>query len=133
MSGVDVSELTAEEANDKVARFVADYLLTIDCREDQKYNITGPSIGYAYVPNGEIEQILAQQEAADWIKQRKTQKKQDIRLDTTYRCKYSMFSHKSCHFTTCISLYFLGRFPRPELRLKYLLVVFHRMLFDQIQ
>lgn len=84
MSGVDVSELTAEEANDKVARFVADYLLTIDCREDQKYNITGPSIGYAYVPNGEIEQILAQQDAIDWIKQRKTQKKQDIRLDTTF-------------------------------------------------
>lgn len=84
MSGVDVSELTAEEAEDKVARFVADYLLTLNGREDQKYNITGPSIDYAYVPNGEIEQILEQQDAADWIKQRKTQKTQDIQLDTTF-------------------------------------------------
>ena len=84
MSGVDVSEMTAEEANDKVARFVADYLLTINGRDDQKYNITGPSIGYAYVPNGEIEQVLEQQDATDWIKQRKTQKSQEIRLDTTF-------------------------------------------------
>lgn len=84
MSGVDVSELTAEEAEDKVARFVADYLLTLNGREDQKYNITGPSIDYAYVPNGEIEQILEQQDATDWIKQRKTQKTQDIQLDTTF-------------------------------------------------
>lgn len=84
MSGVDVSELTAEEANDKVARFVADYLLTIYCRDDQKYNITGPSIGYAYVPNGEIEQILADQDETDWIRQRKTEKAQEILLDTTF-------------------------------------------------
>ena len=34
MSGVDVSELTAEEATDKVSRFVADYLLTIYARDD---------------------------------------------------------------------------------------------------
>ena len=76
MSGVDVSELTEEEATDKVARFVADYLLTIYARDDQKYYIEGPSIGYAYVPNGEIGQILEQQDEYDWMKQIKQSKEQ---------------------------------------------------------
>ena len=84
MSGVDVSELTAEEANEKIARFVADYLLTIECREDKKYDITGPSIEYSYVPNGEIEQILEQQDAWNWIALRKTTKETEITLDTTF-------------------------------------------------
>ena len=65
MSGVDVSELTAEEATGKVSRFVADYLLTLHARDDQKYYIEGPSIGYAYVPNGEIGQLLEQQDVYD--------------------------------------------------------------------
>ncbi|MDD7176708.1 MAG: peptidoglycan binding domain-containing protein [Lachnospiraceae bacterium] len=84
MSGVDVSELTAEEANEKVSRFVADYLLTIYARDDQKYYIEGPSIGYSYMPNGEIEQILERQDAYDWIKQRKDTKEQEIDLATTF-------------------------------------------------
>lgn len=84
MSGVDVSELTAEEANEKVSHFVADYLLTIYARDDQKYYIEGPSIGYSYVPNGEIEQILESQNAYDWIKQRKDTKEQEIDLATTF-------------------------------------------------
>lgn len=84
MSGVDVSELTAEEANQKVSRFVADYLLTIYARNDQKYYIEGPSISYSYVPNGEIEQILERQDAYDWIKQRKDTKEQEIDLATSF-------------------------------------------------
>ena len=84
MSGVDVSELTAEEATDKVARFVADYLLTIYARDDQKYYIEGPSIGYAYVPNGEIGQILEQQNAYDWMHEVKETKEQEIDLSTTF-------------------------------------------------
>ena len=84
MSGVDVSELTAEEATDKVSRFVADYLLTIYARDDQKYYIEGPSIGYAYVPNGEIGQILEQQNAYDWMHEIKETKEQEIDLSTTF-------------------------------------------------
>ena len=84
MSGVDVSELTEEEATDKVARFVADYLLTIYARDDQKFYIEGPTIGYAYVPNGEIGQILEQQDEYDWMKQVKESKEQEIELSTTF-------------------------------------------------
>lgn len=84
MSGVDVSELTEEEATDKVSRFVADYLLTIYARDDRKYYIEGPSIGYAYVPNGEIGQILEQQDEYDWMKQVKESKEQEIELSTTF-------------------------------------------------
>lgn len=84
MSGVDVSELTEEEATDKVSRFVADYLLTIYARDDQKYYIEGPTIGYAYVPNGEIGQILEQQDEYDWMKQVKESKEQEIELSTTF-------------------------------------------------
>lgn len=84
MSGVDVSELTEQEATDKVGRFVADYLLTIYARDDKKYYIDGPSIGYAYVPNGEISQILAQQDEYDWINQAKLHKEQEIDLSTAF-------------------------------------------------
>ncbi len=84
LSGVNVSKLTAEEATDKVESFVSDYLLTITCREDQTYQITGPSIGYAYVPNGEIEMLLDAQDEYDWIHQQKTKKETDITLDTTF-------------------------------------------------
>ena len=84
MSGVDVSELTAEEATEKVGRFVSDYLLTIYARDEKKYNIEGPSIGYAYVPNGEIEQILEAQDEYDWLGQRKNVDTHEIDLSTTY-------------------------------------------------
>lgn len=84
MSGVDVSELTAEEATDKVSRFVSDYLLTIYTRDDKKYHIEGPSIGYAYVPNGEIGQILEAQNEYDWLSQRKLVETHEIELSTTY-------------------------------------------------
>lgn len=84
MSGVDVSELTAEDATDKVSRFVADYLLTIYARDDKKYHIKGPDIGYAYVPNGEIEQILERQDEYDWLNQMKSVQEQEIDLSTTY-------------------------------------------------
>lgn len=84
MSGVDVSELSAQEATDKVARFVSDYLLTIYARDEQKYFIEGPSIGYAYVPNGEIERILEAQDENDWLNQRKSVDTHEIELSTTY-------------------------------------------------
>ncbi len=84
MSGVDVSELTAEEATEKVGRFVSDYLLTIYARDEKKYNIEGPSIGYAYVPNGEIEQILEAQDEYDWLGQQKNVDTHEIDLSTTY-------------------------------------------------
>lgn len=84
MSGVDVSELTAEEATDKVSRFVADYLLTIYARDDQKYHIQGPDIGYAYVSNGEIEQILERQDEYDWLGEMKNVEEHEIDLSTTY-------------------------------------------------
>lgn len=87
MSGVDVSELTAEEATEKVSRFVADYLLTINARNDQRYYIDGPSIGYAYVPNGEIGRILEEQDEYSWLKERKQQKEQEIELSTTFDAK----------------------------------------------
>ncbi len=79
-----MSELTAEEATDKVSRFVADYLLTIYARDDEKYYIEGPSIGYAYVPNGEIEQILKDQNPYDWMKQSRESREQEIDLSTTF-------------------------------------------------
>ena len=84
MSGVDVLELTAQEATDKVARFVSDYMLTLEARDEQRYYIEGPSIGYAYVPNGEIERILAAQNAYDWMQQIKLSKEQEIELSTTF-------------------------------------------------
>ena len=56
MNGVDVSKMTCEEATDKVGKFVADYLLSIQGRD----GVTGDSgrgeIHEEYVRNGEIEE-----------------------------------------------------------------------------
>jgi hypothetical protein len=84
MSGVDVSELTEQEATDKISRFVADYLLTITTRDADKYYIEGPSIGYSYVPNGEIGRILEEQDSYDWLNQRKTTSETQIELSTSF-------------------------------------------------
>jgi hypothetical protein len=84
MSGVDVSELTEEEATDKISRFVADYILTITTRDADNYYIEGPSIDYSYVPNGEIGQLLAAQNAYAWMSEEETTSEQQIDLSTSF-------------------------------------------------
>ncbi|MDD6039445.1 MAG: L,D-transpeptidase family protein [bacterium] len=84
LSSIDVSELTAEEATEKVSRYVADYLITIHEREDESERIIGPAIGYSYVPNGEIEKILDSQDEYAWMRQLKISDAKEIALATTF-------------------------------------------------
>lgn len=84
MGGVDVSKLTEEEATEKVSDFWSDYLLKIRARNDEEYFIDGPAIGYSYVPNGEIGEILAAQDEYDWIGGSRRRSVHDIMLSTTY-------------------------------------------------
>lgn len=67
INGADVSKLTAEEAVEKVAESISDYLISIYTREGNKFNVLGPTFGYSYISNGEIERLLELQNESTWI------------------------------------------------------------------
>lgn len=67
LNGVDASGLTVDEAEDKVAKEVADYMLTVKTRDGDKYQIIGPDIDYTYVSGTEIADILADQKNMMWL------------------------------------------------------------------
>ena len=84
MNGVDVSKMTCEEATDKVGKFVADYLLSIQGRDGVTGEILGPDIHYEYVPNGEIDDALLAQNPYQWIGSKKRATDNEIELNTTF-------------------------------------------------
>ena len=47
LNGIAVDKMTVEEAEDKVAQEVADYIFTIQTRDGETYQIIGPDIDYA--------------------------------------------------------------------------------------
>ncbi len=84
LNGVAVDKMTVEEAEDKVAREVADYIFTIKTRDGEKYQIIGPDIDYAYVPGTEIKDILEQQDNYKWLSERKGKKEFDLEVSAAY-------------------------------------------------
>lgn len=67
INGIDVSDMTAQEAETLIAEQAEDYSVTITTREEQQETIDGSEIGYCYVSDGEIEQLLSQQNFLNWL------------------------------------------------------------------
>ena len=84
LNGVSVDKMTVEEAEDKVAQEVADYIFNIETRDGDKYQIIGPDIDYTYVPGSEISDILQLQDHYSWISGRKGKKEMDLEVSATY-------------------------------------------------
>ncbi len=84
LNGIAVDKLTVEEAEKKVAQEVADYMLNIQTRDGETYQIIGPDIAYAYDPGTEISDILNAQENYKWITQRKGTKAVDLEVSTSF-------------------------------------------------
>lgn len=84
LSGVSVGKMTVDEAEEKVAEEVADYILSIETRDGEKYNIIGPDIDYAYVPGTEIQDILDAQPKYQWLSMRKGKKEEDLDVTATF-------------------------------------------------
>jgi len=81
LNGTAVGKMTVEEAENKVAQEVADYIFSIETRDGEKYQIIGPDIDYAYAPGSEISDILKAQEKYHWLTKRKGKK--DIHLEVS--------------------------------------------------
>lgn len=84
LNGVPVDKMTVEEAEDKVAQEVADYIFSIETRDGDKYQIIGPDIDYTYVPGTEIHDILQEQDEYKWISGRKGKKEVDLEVAAAF-------------------------------------------------
>lgn len=84
LNGIAVDKMTVEEAEDKVAQEVADYIFTVETRDGEKYQIIGPDIDYVYVPGTEISDILEEQDNYKWITGREGEKNVDLEVSASY-------------------------------------------------
>ena len=67
INGTDVSDLTAEEAKERLAASVENYTLTVKTREGKTETIRGEDIRYRLVADQEIQRFLDQQNAMAWL------------------------------------------------------------------
>lgn len=67
INGLKVGGMTAEQAEDKIADDVGDYLLTVYDRNGNKFHIMGRDIDNSYVPDGALEKALKEQNMFAWI------------------------------------------------------------------
>ncbi len=67
INGIDVSGLTAEEAEELIARQAEDYTLTVVTKEGSREEIPGDEIGYRFVSGGEIQGFLDSQQFLLWL------------------------------------------------------------------
>ena len=67
INGTDVSDLTAEEAKERLAASVENYTLTVKTREGKTETIRGEDIRYRLVADQEIQSFLDRQNAMAWL------------------------------------------------------------------
>lgn len=66
INGVDCSNLTAIEVEEKIAANVEDYQIVVNARNQQPETILGSEINYKYMSNGDILNILQKQKPYEW-------------------------------------------------------------------
>lgn len=67
VNGLDVSDLTAEEAEALVASQVENYRIAVRTKEGTAEIINGADMGYRFVSGGEIQGFLEQQNTLAWL------------------------------------------------------------------
>ena len=68
INNVDVSRLTVEKAEKKIAKDQRSYALTMKFRNKKSEKISAEEIDMNYVPDGQVEALLKKQDAATWFK-----------------------------------------------------------------
>ena len=66
VNGLDISYKTVAEAQELVASYIDEYVLTITGRGDVTEAITGEEAGFHHVFDGTLDQYLAAQDPMDW-------------------------------------------------------------------
>ena len=67
INGIDVGRLTAEQAVQKLDRYIGDYLLTVETSKGAKENLLGPNFEYHYQDSGEVQSLLESQDERKWV------------------------------------------------------------------
>ncbi len=84
VNGLKVGGMTAEEAKEKIASDVGDYLLTVYDRDGNKYHVMGRDIDCTYVPDGSPEAALKEQNMFLWFPALFRENNIDIATPMTY-------------------------------------------------
>lgn len=67
VNGIDVSNMTLDNAKSAVASQIQSYTLTIKEKDGNTETLTARDIGLTYVDNGELDQLLQQFQPAQWV------------------------------------------------------------------
>lgn len=67
VNGIDVSDLTKDEAEQLIAGQAEDYRVTVTTKEGEEETIEGADIGYRFVSGGEVQGFLEQQNSWMWL------------------------------------------------------------------
>lgn len=67
INGIDVSDLTAAEAEKLIADQAEDYRVTLTTKEGTQEVIEGADIGYRFVSGGEVQEFLERQNILAWL------------------------------------------------------------------
>lgn len=68
INGIDASNMTVDEVEARIRQSVENYDLTITFRDDATEKLTGDDIGYSYVSDNGVAEILEKQNNYDWLR-----------------------------------------------------------------
>lgn len=68
INGIDCSRKTAYEVEQLIAQNVEDFSIQVSSRNLEPQTIDGEAIGYKYVSNGEVMNLLKKQKPYEWIR-----------------------------------------------------------------
>lgn len=68
INGIDCSNKTAYEVEQAIASIVEDYSIEVTSRNQDPQTISGSQIGYQYMSDGEVLNLLKQQKPYEWVR-----------------------------------------------------------------
>ena len=68
INGIDCSNKTAYEVEQAIASTVEDYSIEVTSRNQDSQTISGSQIGYQYMSDGEVLNLLKQQKPYEWVR-----------------------------------------------------------------
>ena len=84
INGIDCSNMTAREAEEKILSALEDYTLTIRFRGNKTETIAGKDFEYTYASDGSIENFLEEQDYRFWFSESKKEHTYTVKTLATY-------------------------------------------------
>ena len=84
INGKDVSYETVDDVKQQIESDISKYTLTITERDDKTETLTAEDVGWAYVDDKKVDDLMAQQDHWKWFLSISKSKKYDVTAGTTY-------------------------------------------------